>query len=55
MFPYFSCSFLSKLTGIGRVTGPDVDKILEVPEIVKKSIGIDQESIISHFGIIKTP
>ena len=39
MFPYFSCIFESKLTKIGKVTGPDFDKILEVPESSKKVLG----------------
>ena len=38
----FSCIFCSKLTVIGRVTGPDFDKILEVPEIVKKVLQNDR-------------
>ena len=36
MFPYVSCIVKSKLTVIGRVTGPYFDKILEVPESSKK-------------------
>ena len=35
MLPYFLV-FLNKLTVIGRVTGPDFDKNLEVPRIIKK-------------------
>ena len=40
---------------IGRATGPDFDKQFGSSRNHPKSIGIDQESIISHFGIIKTP
>ena len=35
--------------------GPDFVKSLEVPEIIKKYIGIHQESLMSCLGIIKTP
>ena len=42
------------MTVIGRVTGPDFDKILGSSRNHPKSIGIDQESIINYLGIIKT-
>ena len=42
MFPYFLVFFEKKMTVIGRVTGPDFDKILEVPESIKKVLQNDR-------------
>ena len=42
MIPYFSCLFGSSLVITTGSEGP-------------KSIAIDQESLIRHFGISKTP
>ena len=35
---HISLYFLNKLVVIGRATGPDFDKILEVPEIIQKVV-----------------
>ena len=54
----FSCIFWSKFMtnagAQGSTTGPK-NRFFASSKIHPKSIGIDQESIICHFGIIKTP
>ena len=40
--PVFSCMFQSNLMRIGRATGPDFDKILEVPESIQKVLQYDK-------------